>query len=143
MAQAELCKLGVCVQEACTRVTARYLQTLYFECWAGGTIIMDGVANNLHVVLKQILVSKFNVKKEDEFLERSSKLHASLSICNNAIFNILQGKERSSETDDGQATAVWRGMPLTISRSLYCSFRRAAQPSSSWGDSRARHPTTG
>ena len=95
MAQAELCKLGVCVQEACTRVTARYLQTLYFECWAGGTIIMDGVTNTLDVVLTR--TPKFDGTKADEFLEWSSKLRSSLSIYNKPTFNILQGKERPSE----------------------------------------------
>ena len=63
---------------------------------------MDGVANNLYVVLKQI--SKFNGKKAGESLEWSSKLRASHSIYNKAIFNILQGQERSLGTDDSQAT---------------------------------------
>ena len=44
---------------------------------------MDGTANNLHVVLKQI--SKFDGNKADDFLEWSSKLRASLSIYNRAI----------------------------------------------------------
>ena len=64
---------------------------------------MDGVAINLHVALKP--TSKFDGKKADEFLEWSSKLCASLRIYNNAFFNIFQGQERPSETDDGQATA--------------------------------------
>ena len=63
---------------------------------------MDGTTNNLHVV-KQI--SKFDGKKADDFLERSSKLRASLSIYNRGIFNILQGQERPSEAEDSQATA--------------------------------------
>ena len=64
---------------------------------------MDETANNLHVVLKQI--SKFDGKKADDFLQWSSKLRASLSIYNRVIFNILQGRERPSVTDDSQATA--------------------------------------
>ena len=48
---------------------------------------MDSVANNIHTVLKHI--SKFDGKKADESLERSSKLRASFSMCNKAIFNIL------------------------------------------------------
>ena len=71
---------------------------------------MDGVANNLYVVLKQI--SKFNGKKAGESLEWSSKLRASHSIYNKAIFNILQVQERPSETDAGQPPPVRRGMPL-------------------------------
>ena len=63
---------------------------------------MDGTASNLDIVLKQ--VSKLNGEKADDFL-KSSKLRASLSIYNRAIFNILQGQERPSETDDSQATA--------------------------------------
>ena len=64
---------------------------------------MDGTANHLHVVLKQI--SKFDGRKGGDFLEWSSKLRASLSIYNKAIFNIFQGQERPPETDDGQAIA--------------------------------------
>ena len=62
---------------------------------SGRNYTHDGVANNLHVVLKQ--KSKFDGKKADEFLEWSSKLHSSLSIYNKPTFNILQGKERPSE----------------------------------------------
>ena len=64
---------------------------------------MDDTTNNLHAVLKQILY--FDGRKADDFLEWSSKLRASLSIYNRAIFNILQGQERPSETNDSQATA--------------------------------------
>ena len=64
---------------------------------------MDDTSNNLHVVLKQ--TSKFDGNKTDDFLEWSSKLCASLSIYNRAIFTIMQGQERPSETDDTQATA--------------------------------------
>ena len=64
---------------------------------------MDGTANHLHVVLKQI--SKFDGRKGGDFLEWSSKLRASLSIYNRAIFNIMQGQERPSVSDDSQATA--------------------------------------
>ena len=64
---------------------------------------MDGTTNNLHIVLKKI--SKFDSEKADDFLEWSSKLLASLSLYNKAIFNILQGQERPSETDDNQDTA--------------------------------------
>ena len=91
---------------------------------------MDGTANNLHVVLKQI--SKFDGNKADDFLEWSSKLRASLSIYNRAIFNIMQ-----RQADDGEATSRAAGMPPTRIYSAYCSFRRAAQPYSSYGDSRA------
>ena len=53
--------------------------------------------------------SKFDGEKADDFLEWSSKLRASLSIYNGAIFNIPQGQERTPEADDSQATgrAVW------------------------------------
>ena len=64
---------------------------------------MDDTSNNLHVVLKQ--TSKFDGNKTDDFFEWSSKLCASLSIYNRAIFTIMQGQERPSETDDTQATA--------------------------------------
>ena len=40
---------------------------LYVQCGAGTTIIMDGIANNVYVLLKKI--SKFDRKKEDEFLK--------------------------------------------------------------------------
>ena len=63
---------------------------------------MDGTANNLDIVLKQ--VSKLDEKNADDFL-KSSKLRASLSIYNRAMFSILQGQEQPSETDDSQATA--------------------------------------
>ena len=96
---------------------------------------MNDTANNLHVVLKQI--SKFDGNKADDFLEWSSKLRASLSIYNRAIFNIMQRQERPSVTDDGEATSRAAGMPPTRIYSAYCSFRRAAQPYSSYGDSRA------
>ena len=68
---------------------------------------MDGTANHLHVVLKQI--SKFDGRKGGDFLEWSSKLRASLSIYNRTIFNIMQGQECASVTDHSQATthAAW------------------------------------
>ena len=64
---------------------------------------MDSTTEILHVVLKQM--TKFDGKKADDFLEWSSKLRACLSIYNRAIFNILQGKERPSDTDNSQAAA--------------------------------------
>ena len=50
---------------------------------------MVGTANNLHVVSTQI--SKFDGKKANDFPELNSKLRASPSINNRAIFNIMQG----------------------------------------------------
>ena len=108
---------------------------------------MDDTTNDLHAVLKQIL--KFDGQKADDFLVWSSKLLSSLSIYNKAIFNILQGRERPSETDGSQATETAGDrrqsnhcpcggeMPPTRIYSAYSSFRRAAQPSLSYGDSTA------
>ena len=101
---------------------------------------MDGVAINLHVALKP--TSKFDGKKADEFLEWSSKLCASLRIYNNAFFNIFQGQERPSETDDGQATAraAWDAANHDLFQRII--LFDGAQPSTPYGDS-ARHLRTG
>ena len=64
---------------------------------------MDGVGNTLYVVLKQI--SKLDGTKTDEFFEWSSNLRVSLNIYIKKIFNIIQGQERPSQTDDGQAAS--------------------------------------
>ena len=48
---------------------------------------------NVQHVAKQ--VSKFDGKIEDDFLEWSSKLSASLLLYNKLIFEIVQGAERS------------------------------------------------
>ena len=58
--------------------------------------------NNFHVIVKQI--TKFNGRKVDEFLEWDSKLHTSLSVYNNTIFNVLRGQERPSEFYADQET---------------------------------------
>ena len=65
---------------------------------------MDGTANNRYVTFKQ--TSRFDGKNPDDFFEWSSKLRASLSIYNKAIFDILQGQNQSSETNDSQATGL-------------------------------------
>ena len=53
--------------------------------------------------MKQI--STFDGKKADDFLERSFKLRANLSIYTRAIFDFIQRQERPSVTDESQATA--------------------------------------
>ena len=58
--------------------------------------------NNFHVIVKQI--TKFDGRRADEFLERDSKLHTSLSVYNTTIFNILQGQEQPSKFDADQET---------------------------------------
>lgn len=64
---------------------------------------MDTVANNLHIVLKQ--ASNVDGKKEDELLEWSSEASCQPQHLQQRIFNILQGQERLSDNDGGQATA--------------------------------------
>ena len=103
-AQTELCKLGVRLLGSLYKDFSKIFTNPSCSLQSGRTHrIMDGTTNDLHVVLKQL--SKFDGKRADNFLEWSPKLRVSLSIYNRAIFNILQGQERPSETDDSQATA--------------------------------------
>ena len=59
------------------------------------------------MIVKQI--TKFGGRRVDEFLELDSKLRASLSVYNKTIFNVLRGREWSSEFDSDQETtrATW------------------------------------
>ena len=91
---------------------------------------MAGTTYNLHVGLKQIL--KFDGKKADDFLNGVPSF-----VPVSAIFNILQGQERPSETDDSQATA--RAAWDAANQDIFSPVRRAAQRSSSYGDSRTPH----
>ena len=50
-------------------------------------------------------VYNFDGKKADDFLERYSKLRVSLSLYNKSTFNIVQGSQRPSESDNDQAIA--------------------------------------
>ena len=103
---------------------------------------MDGVANNLRVILNQI--SRLDRKKADEFLECSSKLRANLSIYNKVIFDILRGRERPLEIRDGQATvrAAWDAANHDLFSVRVLLFLTGGSASSSFGFSRTRHPRT-
>ena len=98
---------------------------------------MGSTTNNLHVVLKKKL--KFDGKKADDFIEWSCKLRASLSIYNRVIFTSCKGKSDRPRPTTVKSLPVRRGMPPTRIYSAYCSLRRAAQPSSSYGESKAPH----
>ena len=57
---------------------------------------------NVQSVVKQF--SKFDGKNADDFLEWSSKLRVSLSLCSKPIFEIVQGSQRPSDLDNDQVT---------------------------------------
>ena len=99
---------------------------------------MDGTTNNLHVVSKQS--SKFDGKKADDFLDWSCKLRASFSIYDTEPYlTSCRGKIDRRRPTTVRPLPARRGMPPTRICSAYYFFRRAAQPSSSYGDSRAPH----
>ena len=58
---------------------------------------------NVQRVVKQ--VSKFDGKNVDDFLEWSSKLRVSLSLYSKPIFEIAQGSQRPSGSENNQVTA--------------------------------------
>lgn len=88
-------------------------------------------------------ISKFDGKKADRFLEWSSKPCASLSIYNKSSSTSSKGKNDCRRLATARPPPVGHRMQPIMICSAYCSFRRAAQSSSSYGDSRARHSWTG
>ena len=74
---------------------------------------------NIQHMVKQ--VSKFDGKNADGFPEWSSKLRVSLSLYSKLTFEIVQGLQRPSDLDNGQATAraCWDDANHTLHGILY------------------------
>ena len=107
-AQAQLCKLGVCLQQSLQEKCSKLSSHLHVHRLRKRSIAIEsGAVNNFHVIVKQITM--FDGRKTDEVLVWDSNLRFNLKVYNKTIFNVLREKERPSEFDaDQEATrATW------------------------------------
>ena len=138
-AQAELCKLGVCLlgslKKDCTKVFTNPSRSLL-----SGRTHNHGQNNeqpsHCHETNKN---RNSTAKGRNTFLNGVPSFVPVSASTTKLYLTYCRGKSDRRRPMTVRPLPVRRGMPSTRIYSAYCCFRRAAQPSSSYGDSRAPH----